>query len=327
MYPDRLLRFSRRVYSKFQKNIKPKIETDNYFGKVISSMEAGNKIIQEKIQDGSPLMISRIGHTELTIMRNYFEIQELKEYNPIKKFIEEVRFKDAEWSDDNRSAIHTSSGFFPVTSENLYKFCEIYFEALTQIDVLGVWNNYFEDELAHRFCKNASLIPLQSLEPYYFSTPWSIELKGKNILVIHPFEDSILKQFAQKDKLFDDPNILPAFNLQTIKAVQGVVHHKNDFASWFDAFQSMKEEIDKRSFDIALIGAGAYGLPLAAHIKRRGKQAIHIGGALQILFGIKGSRWDSVPAISKFYNANWTRPLPEETPEKHKEFEGGKGYW
>lgn len=49
----------------------------------------------------------------------------------------------------------------------------------------------------------------------------------------------------------------------------------------------MKDEIDKQDYDIALIGCGAYGFPLAAHIKRSGKKAIHLGGALQLLFGIK----------------------------------------
>ena len=88
----------------------------------------------------------------------------------------------------------------------------------------------------------------------------------------------------------------------------------------------MKEEINSKDFDIALIAAGAYGLPLAAHVKSIGKQAIHIGGSLQILFGIKGNRWDSMPGINKFYNEYWTRPSPDETP---KEFSGVEGstYW
>ena len=54
----------------------------------------------------------------------------------------------------------------------------------------------------------------------------------------------------------------------------------------------MKAQIDKEDFDICLIGAGAYGFPLAAYVKRKGKKAVHLGGALQLLFGIKGSRWE-----------------------------------
>ena len=47
----------------------------------------------------------------------------------------------------------------------------------------------------------------------------------------------------------------------------------------------------KADFDICLIGCGAYGFPLAAHVKKIGKQAVHFGGGLQLMFGIKGIRW------------------------------------
>lgn len=36
----------------------------------------------------------------------------------------------------------------------------------------------------------------------------------------------------------------------------------------------MKSEIDKCDYDVCLIGCGAYGFPLAAHVKHKGKQAI-----------------------------------------------------
>lgn len=64
----------------------------------------------------------------------------------------------------------------------------------------------------------------------------------------------------------------------------------------------------KIDFDIALIGCGAYGMPLASFIKGMGKQAVHLAGWTQILFGIKGKRWDDLPYVSKFYNNAWVRP-------------------
>ena len=69
-----------------------------------------------------------------------------------------------------------------------------------------------------------------------------------------------------------------------------------------------------------------YGLPLAAHVKDLGKQAVHMGGALQIFFGIKGGRWDENPKINRFYNEHWTRPLPSETPQTFQNVEEGC-YW
>jgi hypothetical protein len=88
----------------------------------------------------------------------------------------------------------------------------------------------------------------------------------------------------------------------------------------------MCEEIAGRSFDIAIIGGGAYGLPLSSFVKKLGKKAIHIGGATQILFGIKGARWDNHQIISNFYNEHWTRPLSSETPQNYQLIENGC-YW
>ena len=85
-----------------------------------------------------------------------------------------------------------------------------------------------------------------------------------------------------------------------------------------------KAEIEKHDFDICLLGCGAYGFPLAAHVKRLGKKAVHIGGALQLLFGIKGRRWDR--EFSSIYNDAWVRPEENEKPRNANSVEGGC-YW
>ena len=85
-------------------------------------------------------------------------------------------------------------------------------------------------------------------------------------------------------------------------------------------------EISKYDFDIAIIGAGAYSLPLAAYVKQLGKIAVQMSGSTQILFGIKGKRWEQIPEISKFFNENWIRPSEDETPKGSTKVEGGS-YW
>ena len=109
------------------------------------------------------------------------------------------------------------------------------------------------------------------------------------------------------------------------------------FRDWFEALDYMKTEIDKIDYDICLIGAGAYGFPLAAHVKRRGKKALHLGGALQLLFGIIGSRWeDSNYGVKKWgipkgkyanlINEHWVRPDEDEKPKNAMAVEG-ECYW
>jgi hypothetical protein len=92
----------------------------------------------------------------------------------------------------------------------------------------------------------------------------------------------------------------------------------------------MLREISKIKFDVALIAAGAYGLPLASKIKESGKVAIHIGGVLQLFFGIRGGRFDAVSSqydyLSLYHTEAWVRPAPEETPNWNRQVEGG-AYW
>jgi hypothetical protein len=61
---------------------------------------------------------------------------------------------------------------------------------------------------------------------------------------------------------------------------------------------------------------------LAAHAKKIGKKAIHLGGTLQLLFGIRGGRFDQ----AGIYGEKWIRPLPEERPKNFQSMENG-AYW
>lgn len=119
---------------------------------------------------------------------------------------------------------------------------------------------------------------------------------------------------------------LPEFELKTIKAIQSIKGNNTNFKSWFEALEHMKSQIDLIDFDIALIGAGSYGLPLASHIKRNGKIALHLGGFLQIIFGIKGKRWDLSEAHQKIMNEHWKYPFSEEYPNNYKNLDHGS-YW
>jgi hypothetical protein len=152
-------------------------------------------------------------------------------------------------------------------------------------------------------------------------------LKGKKVLVVHPFEQSILHQYTNKrELLFPNKDILPDFELKTVKAVQSYAQMQTPFSDWEAALDKMKNDIAKQDFDVCLIGAGAYGLPLGAFVKELGKTALHLGGASQILFGIIGQRWYGVPAIAALFNEHWKRPFPDETPEK-KAVVDKSSYW
>ena len=168
---------------------------------------------------------------------------------------------------------------------------------------------------------SATKVSLDDLQPYHHADPWSEALAGKTVLVIHPFTKSIQAQYQKRSLLFDDPRVLPDFELKTITAVQSIAYNTSSvYSTWFDALDHMCDQMTSTAFDVAIIGCGAYGFPLAAFAKRLGKQAIHLGGATQLLFGIKGKRWGEIG------NEHWTRPLTEEHPQGFDKVEGGC-YW
>ena len=96
--------------------------------------------------------------------------------------------------------------------------------------------------------------------------------------------------------------------------------------AWFDALAAMQRQMDAADYEVAIIGAGAYGLPLAAHARDTGHTAIQMSGATQLLFGIRGKRWDAHPVISRLYNDAWVRPAESEGVAHRETVEGGS-YW
>ena len=293
--------------------------------------EIVSQMIYNLLSSDAPCMIARFGYTELSAMVNYMGVKQGKPH--LLRYIKGETL-DWWWHPERINNMQMLSGFFPPTVHKLSEFCELMMKDTTYIDILGSWVNeeyYFRDYLS-----NAQKIQLGLLEPYFSANPWSRVLKGKNVLIVHPFAETIEKQYQKRQSLFENKEILPEFKLYTIPAVQSLGGESNGFSDWFEALQWMKDEIDKVNYDICLIGCGAYGFPLAAHVKRQGKKAVHLGGALQILFGIRGKRWEDpnlgvnegVPP--NFYinlmNESWVRPGDNLKPPGADQIEGGC-YW
>lgn len=268
------------------------------YDKPVKTGEEGNERLKELILSGKPFMAGKFGGNEIrTIADILFE----ESGGHLGGLSKRQRFK-----------ITNQAGFFPDDKNEIIKFVKLFTELGVQADLLAVWNMFMQPEIAKRVTPNAEYTELRSLEPYYFSNPWTEALKNKKVLVIHPFANTIEAQYKKREELFEK-DILPEFELVTLQAVQTIAGKKDErFATWFEALDYMYEESRKIDFDIALLGCGAYGFPLAAKIKECGKQAIHIGGALQILFGIKGNRWDNHEYIGKLYNDAWVRPSENE---------------
>jgi len=273
----------------------------------VISNELGNKLIYENLLNENKIFIGRMGITELQIMFHY--INKI----PIPNYLKNLLINNA-----------------GVYGDCFKNFCEEYLESINKADAQVYWNipnlieyqnNIFENHL-----KNIELIDNRSVEPFYFDEPWSFALKNKKVLVVHPFIDSIKSQYLQKELLFDNKKILPNFELITYKSVQSI-GGQGPHKSWIESLDFMKNDISNLDFDVAILGCGAYGMPLGSFIKHNlNKTCVYIGGGLQLLFGIKGNRWDNHEFISKLYNSYWVRPNKNEIPLNYKSVEDGC-YW
>jgi hypothetical protein len=258
--------------------------------------EQANAAIVQMLRNQQPSLVGRIGHTE-------------------GRIVGEALFRGSRFGRLTKKQAHQNAGIFPLSSPLLSGFAEIYAASIAQADLLGFWQTTFQARLLAECYPNIPLAPLPALEPYLQASPWSCALEGRRVLVVHPFAATILQQYGVKrSKLFSNPQILPEFELQVLAPPQTLAPLTGGYATWLDAFNHLVERVHQHEFDVALLGCGAYGLPLGAAIKESGRQAIHLGGALQVLFGIRGRRWEQMPAIAALMNPSWIRPSQAETP-------------
>ncbi|MCG6190240.1 hypothetical protein [Maribellus maritimus] len=287
----------------------PIIDVDKY---MLNDHDKAANIIYDFLTDDKPRMIARFGANELSCLVNYRGVVEND-----RNMLRYIRGKSIEWwwNENIIQLMHTGAGFFPPEVDKIEKFCKLMMDDISYIDALGSWlpsEKKFDEELKHVLKLN-----LLTLDPYWAAKPWTRALEGKKVLVVHPFAKTIENQYSKRKNLFDN-NLLPDFELKTIKAVQSIAGNETPFRDWFEALDFMKDQIDRIDCDICLIGAGAYGFPLAAHVKRSGKKGFHIGGSLQLLFGIRGKRWEEnyhhVYKYESLVNEYWVRPGEDEKP-------------
>lgn len=290
-----------------------------------------NKLLINKLRSSESLMVARFGGFELATVYNYVGVKSKK-----KHVLNYVLGKEPAWwwNTSLLESLYINAGVFPNNFETIEKFCELMLNDMQNVNILGSWlkeEEFFSDKL------HARKVHLFFLEPFWSDFPWTAELKDKKVLVVHPFKHTILRQYEKRELLFKNKDILPSFaSLDVVKAVQSHDNKRHNFSDWFEALEYMKTEIDEYDYDICLIGAGAYGFPLAAHVKRQGKKALHLGGALQLLFGIRGKRWENpqygvnagIPYgfYRDMMNEHWVRPNEDETPVHSKAIEGAC-YW
>jgi hypothetical protein len=319
-----VLKLIRKIYSTLF------IKDSNVKTSCISDPMIASNLIYEALISPNPVMIARFGSTELTCMVNGLGVK-----SPNFNVIKYIRGETPPWWWEKNiiSQMQQWSGFFPANESKIEQFVDLMLDDMKLVDILGSWQ-----QNENKFHLKATKVHLRLLDPFWTENSWMKALEDKKVLIVHPFVDLMIYQYERKDFLFKNKSTLPKFeSLQGIKAVQSLGQADNRFEDWFEALEHMKNLIDNCDYDVCLIGAGAYGFPLAAHVKRSGKKAVHIGGSLQLLFGIIGKRWEdpnygvrewNIPkgSYSNLINDYWVRPGENLKPKNAHQVEGAC-YW
>jgi len=275
-------------------------------------MEEGAKILCEYFASDKPFLIGRNGSTELEILINESSIQLAKK-------------------------LEIYSGVFPYSHVESWRLD--YLDALENVDVIAEgWYKpfaYKEKMLLDSVNVNRKSILLRNLEPYYVAPElrWTRYLAGKRVAIINSFATTCDEQTYMAKALWtDSESLLPSSTTWIpIQTYFGPLI-ANGNAGWpnatnyKEAINDVVERTLMQKADIAIIGCGGLGMIIGSQLKKAGVQCIIMGGAIQILFGIKGLRWMNHDVISKFFNDAWVFPSPLCIPNEARRIEGGC-YW
>lgn len=275
-----------------------------------------NERIKAGIHGQDPFFLCRYGATEITTCG----VKEIISIGARRLF--------------GTDALHKgkmNSGIFPENEEIMHNFCTIYEHSLGLADMNCFWGGVIlEDYVLSKYLQKSCVqVAMRSLEPFQYESPWTAALEGKRVLVVHPFSELIEEQYKKRGSLFENKKILPEFDLVTVKAVQSSGEASpSEWKDWFEALNYLYEQCMETDFDVALLSCGGYAVALGAKLKEAGKKVIVLGGMLQLIFGIKGERWErSRPDIVALYNDSWIRPGDKYALKGSNNMVDGKAYW
>jgi hypothetical protein len=293
---------------------------DHYGDRDVLDATAGNDILRRAVVEGEPFAAGKIGDCELEALLKY----ELAERDA------DAFFRSISKEGHELDLLYVNCGVFPRTPGATSAWAETYLAALGQLDLIGVWFNTGEREIVERYAPHATLSRVRSLEPYYHDAPWTAALAGKRVVVVTPFEQTVTLQrnrWTGKELFPSNPDVLPDFDLTIVRSPFSAALVPPAHADWSASLEAMKAELAALEFDVCIVGAGAYSLPLCSFVRSELRRlAVHLGGSTQILFGIRGRRWNKHPVLKHHFNERWIHPLESERPNGTWRLEGS-AYW
>jgi hypothetical protein len=264
------------------------------FSSITHNADETARWITDKIKNNHPFIVSRFGNVELEW---YYQTTILDKELFVRLFYF-LTFKTDVWRKKDFNIRHPY--FIPSNRQNSMFFRDKMDLVIPEIDFLASWS---KGEIS-RYVKLKTNIPktfIFDIEPYKSDNPWSLALKGKKVLIIHPMVELFQEQMKVREKLFKS-DVLPEFEIIPLKAL---FFGDEKYPQWMDVFNYYEKHINEIDFDISIVGCGTWGMPICKIVKDKGKGVIHLGGATQLMFGVMGKRWSAWPEYSKLVNEYW----------------------
>lgn len=287
--------------------------------------------IEKKLSNNEHFVIPRLSSVEnnyAVFARDYKE----NENNPAVKSFFESYFQQTKHIMKNNAGIKLSD------ISSCVKYSDLYLSAFDKCDLYGDWEPHgayyacIRDSHAWMSAMYANKNPIWSYNfdifHFIYTRPWTTAMKGKRILLITPFIDSITEKINIREKIYDGVDLFPECSFVFLKPPQ--THANNDSREFYVELEEFLQKLEniKDTFDIAFVSAGGYGNLICSAIYDMGRSAIYGGGTLQMFFGVLGQRWlkERPDVLKIFMNSYWSRPKESEKPKDCKNIEGGC-YW
>lgn len=274
---------------------------------------------------GRGYAVGKIGHSEKTWL--YYPLMLDREVAPAAR----VAFETAMGYHALRH-----SGLFPSDPAFLRRYAEFYGPTLQSLDCVGLFRQHAEmqAEILTAYRVTSLLVPYKDHEPDRSSPDdpnncYLPALRDRKLLLVSPF--ARLLQARANEETFEAVWRKTGkrwFAPARVEAVEFPYGFSPDTQRRYGTVLSLLEEIQDRiaacDFDVALIGAGGLGIPLASFVKGLGKVGISLGGHIQVVFGVLGARWrEKADWNERYFNPDWIdmppqyRPLPGESAEDY----------
>lgn len=269
-----------------------------------------HQLISDAITSGKGFSVGRLGGVEGSIL-----LWAQSERNPILRFL-------YPFSETSQGA--TNAGIRPRNPAVYRFFSKLLREAMTNLDLQGVWRTGCE-AVCIEAKANSAFFDVEITGPDgKYQNHWLCALKGKRVLVVSPFVATVERQVALLNKVWPQMRWMEETDF-VIEPFPYLIDEECP-ETWWEVYDRIGKVVLRGEYDVALFGCGGLGLPFAHLAKKAGRIGMHLGGHLQLIFGIYGQRHLHHHWFRDQMNEFWVRPEAGEVPNSAKRVEGGC-YW